>query len=658
MDELTLFQKWYGRDQPPAPVHRLRAGALEVEFEAGDLRYLRLGTQELVRRIYVAIRDVNWDTIPAVISDLKIDQAEDNFQISYQAYHQNRDLKYRWQAQFVGKSDGTLECSMDGTAESDFRYCRIGFCVLHPIEGIAGQQYSAKTPQGQVKGVLPIKVEPQRMENGFEAPIFPSCSRLFIDLENGLKLETAFEGDLFETEDQRNWTDGSFKTYCTPLSLGYPHQARKGQTFHQRIVVRTIPIQESTHRLEPAGEQIVSLTLGGKTGMKLPRLGFGISEDFPSLTPIQADLFTQVRPDHLKAEVHLVKPDWPLTLDHALGISRYISSPLELVLFLPENPEPALAQLKERLTNANVVRVIVFSESNAALYTTETRLIHLVRSTLAPVLPRASFIGGTNGNFAEFNRQPPDPHGLDGVCFTINPQVHAFDERSLVEALQAQLDTVMTARSATLNLPVSISSVTLKPPFNVVATEEQGPANQQALPSSIDPRQVSLFGAAWTAGSIRSLSHGGAGSITYYEMIGARGLMEAAEGSIFGGLFPSFPGMVYPMYWVFQFLAGAKGSELLDLDSERPLQVHGLALSKDNKIWLVISNYQPVVQAACVRGLPGGQANWLRLNQDTAETAASDQFVFPSMRQPLQNESGVLNIELLPFETIMIDITL
>jgi len=26
-------------------------------------------------------------------------------------------------------------------------------------------------------------------------------------------------------EDQRNWTDASFKTYSTPLALGFPHRS-------------------------------------------------------------------------------------------------------------------------------------------------------------------------------------------------------------------------------------------------------------------------------------------------------------------------------------------------------------------------------------------------------------------------------------------------
>ncbi|MEZ4515963.1 MAG: hypothetical protein R3C44_03665 [Chloroflexota bacterium] len=109
---------------------------------------------------------------------------------------------------------------MDGEAASDFRYCRIGFCVLHPIEGIAGSSYQAETPDGMVYGELPKLIAPQTIRDGLEEPLFPSCSNLIIATPTGIKIRTDFEGDLFEMEDQRNWTDGSFKTYCTPLALG------------------------------------------------------------------------------------------------------------------------------------------------------------------------------------------------------------------------------------------------------------------------------------------------------------------------------------------------------------------------------------------------------------------------------------------------------
>ena len=38
------------------------------------------------------------------------------------------------------------------------------------------------------------------------------------------------EGDTWETEDHRNWTDASFKTYSRPLSLPYPYAIAKGET--------------------------------------------------------------------------------------------------------------------------------------------------------------------------------------------------------------------------------------------------------------------------------------------------------------------------------------------------------------------------------------------------------------------------------------------
>ena len=39
---------------------------------------------------------------------------------------------------------------------------------------------------------------------------------------SGGEVTISFTGDLFEMEDQRNWTDASYKTYSTPLRIPYP----------------------------------------------------------------------------------------------------------------------------------------------------------------------------------------------------------------------------------------------------------------------------------------------------------------------------------------------------------------------------------------------------------------------------------------------------
>lgn len=40
---------------------------------------------------------------------------------------------------------------------------------------------------------------------------------------------------MFETEDQRNWTDASFKTYGTPLDRPFPVAVSPGEEVHQRV---------------------------------------------------------------------------------------------------------------------------------------------------------------------------------------------------------------------------------------------------------------------------------------------------------------------------------------------------------------------------------------------------------------------------------------
>src|SRR3546814_4656990 len=53
-----------------------------------------------------------------------------------------------------------------------------------------------------------------------------------------LSVDIRFEGDVFEMEDQRNWSDASFKTYCRPLALPRPFVLERGQSVDQSIVIR------------------------------------------------------------------------------------------------------------------------------------------------------------------------------------------------------------------------------------------------------------------------------------------------------------------------------------------------------------------------------------------------------------------------------------
>ena len=57
---------------------------------------------------------------------------------------------------------------------------------------------------------------------------FPNMRAIAHVVLPGLQAELHFSGETFEMEDQRNLTDASYKTFCTPLRLPLPAQTRSG----------------------------------------------------------------------------------------------------------------------------------------------------------------------------------------------------------------------------------------------------------------------------------------------------------------------------------------------------------------------------------------------------------------------------------------------
>ena len=83
-----------------------------------------------------------------------------------------------------------------------------------PPSDLAGTPARTETPEGPVEGVFLDFISPHQ-------PFFDMLS-ISHPAGNGAEATIRFEGDLFEMEDQHNWTDASYKTYSTPLRIPYP----------------------------------------------------------------------------------------------------------------------------------------------------------------------------------------------------------------------------------------------------------------------------------------------------------------------------------------------------------------------------------------------------------------------------------------------------
>ena len=582
----TNYRILHGHDAPPAKLRQLKAGLVSAVFDGTDLRHITLGGQEIVRRICAAVRDASWGTVLPELSGYEIETGAEEFRIAYRASYREGELDLSAEIAIDGRADGRVRFTFHGMAGTDFPYCRIGVCVLHP-PAASGRRYRAESPEGASEGELPALIGPQLIRDGRIYALFPPFRRLAISMAQGLEVDFSFEGDLFEMEDQRNWTDASFKTYSTPLALGFPHWARRGQSFTQSVEVGCP--QRAAHTVaEPAAsEGSVSLVVGRELRPRLPAIGLGMSSVTRTLSEREAALLRAAAPEHVRVDLHTGHCEADLRA--AAAVCERIGAGLEVALFVDGDTAAELERVTTMLT-VPVSRFFVFKEGSAC---SDAALIRTVRSRLIATHPRVRFFGGTDVYFADLNRARPDPDGMDGLVFPITPQVHDRDETSLMENAEAQGDAVRTALTlAGGTREVAVSPVTLRPRSNPHANRPVA-ADPRELPPQVDPRQASLFAAAWTVASLKHIIEAGATSVTYYETVGWRGLIETEEGPPVPERFPARPGVIFPVYWVFRDLTGWRDAALLACDSTGPHRVTSLALRRGSHTRVLAANLTP-----------------------------------------------------------------
>jgi hypothetical protein len=535
---------------PPSPPRLLRAGRLTAVLDGVDLRFIRWGDVEIARRIYVGVRALDWSTVLPDVLEVEVDERNDEFRVQSRCRHVEDSIGFIWKGSMVGTSDGVLTYEMDGEAETDFEYAKVGICIHHPLTTV-GRPYYGETPAGAVAGHFDAAIAPQIHVGEVDLPIFPPVLSLTIAQTDAVSFEVSFAGERFELEDQRNWSDASFKSYSLPADLGYRFRASAGEHIRDLVQLRLHGDVPS----DPANrDDNIVLELGAATGRGLPAIGLRFSGT--PAEPEELELLRAARPAHLRSEVHLGSEGWSQELGRAGSEALRIGCPLELAVFLARDPERELAALAEELPAlpSAVARVIVLHESEEA-----TRPVWLAaaRGQLREVLPGASFFGGTSANFNELNRNRECVAGADGVAYPVNPQVHAFDDLSLMENIAGQPE-ALTTLSTFASLPVAVSPIALR------------------LPSTFtDPRHSTQFAAAWMLASVAALSRGRADSLTYFETTGPRGIVHGAP---------------YPVYGVFAGLRGWSDGELVGLHVSDELAVAGLGLQIGETTALSLAN--------------------------------------------------------------------
>ena len=173
------------------------------------------------------------------------------FRVTYDVENKQSEVDFFWKGTITGDANGTVTFSMDGEARSTFRRNRIGFCVLHPM-GCAGVPCLIVKVDGAVEESaypnLPLPLN--YLIDGEIKPVAPfnNMRAVRYEITSGVEAEVRFEGETFEMEDQRNWTDASYKTYGTPLSQPFPVEVAAGTKIAQRITLALKTGGRAKHR--------------------------------------------------------------------------------------------------------------------------------------------------------------------------------------------------------------------------------------------------------------------------------------------------------------------------------------------------------------------------------------------------------------------------
>jgi D-apionolactonase len=610
----------FGTDESVEPLRLLKAGPLSAEFEAGNLRYIRFHGIEMIRALSYIVRDRNWGTYNPRLSNLLIEEKGDSFVVSYDAEAGDAEQSFRYSARIVGQSDGSLRFEGKGAGVTDFVTNRTGFVVLHPIEGVAGSAATIEHVDGRVVDThFPSLIDPVQPMMDLRA--------ITHEFSSGAKVRCLMEGDTFEMEDQRNWSDASYKTYVRPLALPWPYVLNKGAVIEQAV---SLSVKGKPSATSSGGNDVVKLSIGAEVG-EVPHIGAGLDVEDCDAVRANLSILKELKPHHVichfdpRRGQSLESLRQQVALAHDLGAQPW----LEAVIANVDGWEGEVIALGEAVQQLGRPFPVVMLSPASDLKCT-------LPGSVWPPCPPASELfktarvafgdvkltGGMFSYFTELNRKRPPLDVMDSVSFTTSAMVHAGDDRSVTETLESLPHIARSVRAMVANKPwyVGPSAIGMRDnPYGAKVADN--PDDIRQAMNRNDPRQRGLLGAAFDIGYFAHFAYGKAAAV-------ALGGLMGPFGAVYGKTawkqpyFDEHKG-VYPVYHARRALSQFAGGKLLACSSSSPRNVQLIAAKTDRGTEIVVANLTGENVLLEVSGL-GDHAHLLVFDESNFVTAAND----------------------------------
>ncbi|UDL88753.1 hypothetical protein LGH82_27130 [Mesorhizobium sp. PAMC28654] len=509
----------FGTEQPVAERRMLTAGPLTVILEDGNLRTICFAGIEAVRAINYLARDASWGTYKAELSNIRISEGEGGFDVGYDGLCVGPQGRFSYRITITGTAAGVLTMEAEGVALTDFPTNRTGFVVLHPSEA-AGGRLTIRHSEGQIEEtVFPEPISADQ-------PAF-DIAALTHEPTPGMICTVAMEGDAFEMEDQRNWTDASFKTYIRPLSKLRPYVIGKGARDVQRV---TVSIESNALAARGRTADEATLTLGGPVGWMPSMALFLDSDDLPAavegaslLGPAQEVI---VRFDSARRHnEHMLRK--------AAGFAASIGARLAIeAIFDALDPRAEAKSIVDAIRSSGVEPSAILISPRREFRTRPSNLVPADERPISDLVSALKATGidaaigaGTPSFFTEFNRNPLSGDA-DFVFFGNAAIVHAADDLSVMETLSVYPSVIATARRLTASRPIWLGPCTIGMRHNPYGQSvAANPARVRIPAAGEDPRHGALFGAAFAVGVAAQAAATGVDHLVIASPTGSFGLL-------------------------------------------------------------------------------------------------------------------------------------
>jgi len=542
--------------QPPSHIrgregpHVIAFGRFAAELDAPNLRRITIAGHEFAQTITFSVRDQNWGTVEPSQIEATIETRKDSTHVHFTARYTSSEIDL----DLVGKLDITND-SFTYTARAialkDFLRCRIGICVLHPAS-FAGRPLYIETLDDEYGTLFPVEVSADRSVTD----IVSMRHRVGDDKEALLE----FTGELFEFEDQRNWTDASYKTFSTPLTLPLPVQVVAGQVIEQTLRVSTTdhPTTSAEPPMRERSEGARASIAIGTDGPTLPSIGVS-----SKTTPDALAAAKMAGLSHVRATIDVSRMG-ASEIDNAM--ETIATSALDIDLELVADSPTDLIRAHEGLSAlSQVVR-------NVYVLNSETQI---TPQSFRPAIERLREVtglrigGGSGTNFGalNFNIDEIPLESLESLTFPMSPQVHYTDDFSVLVNVDAQGTVAENGLRIAAGRDLTIGPITLLP-------------RRAGAELAQDRRSGSLLEAAWTVGSLSQLVGSGASTLTYHESTGLAGILGNG-------------GTPTPTYHVLAGLAPFSGATVLPITVDMMTsRIAVFALQSEGETLVVIANLE------------------------------------------------------------------